>query len=86
MEKQPTKSRGMTGRESQAAFVAQCKAESCIGNDEELGSAPAPRPEPGWPSADQYYRDKAARGERGKFWPLHKLATVRTPRYQRLAA
>lgn len=86
MEKQPTKDRGMSGRESQALFLAQLKSESCLARDVALGSTPAPRPEPGWPSAEQYFRDKTARGEFGSYWPLHKLATIRTPRYPRLAS
>jgi len=78
MEKQPIKS-GMSSRESQAVFVAQLKSESYLSRHIALGSTPAPRPEPGWPSAEQYFRDKTARGEFGTFWPLHKLATTRTP-------
>jgi hypothetical protein len=72
-----------TARESQADFIATLRRTSCIDHAVPLGVWPsaASRPESG-PSAFTYYRDKHARGECGRFYPVHQLCAWNTKQYQ----
>jgi hypothetical protein len=65
-------------KESQADFIAQCRSEACLDPNIPLGKSPAPNPEFG-PTVSQYFSAKHARGECGKFFPLHEL--IRRPSY-----
>jgi hypothetical protein len=57
---------------TQRDMVERSRAECCLDRSIPLGFSPAGRPEIG-PSAPQYYRAKAARGESARFW-LHQTA------------
>jgi hypothetical protein len=62
---------------AQVDMMARSRAESCLDSGIALGCPPAARPEIGV-GVVEYFRAKGARGERGRFWPLHQ--TARMPR------
>jgi hypothetical protein len=65
----------ITKAPTQREMITQSRAESYLDRSAPLAFPPAVRPEIG-PSVGEYFRAKAARGERARFW-LHQ--TARTP-------
>jgi hypothetical protein len=57
---------------AQQDMIERSRRESVLNRSVPLGYPPPTTPERG-PSAPQYFRAKTARGERGRYWPLHQL-------------
>jgi hypothetical protein len=66
---------GRTSREAQAAFISQCRAETCIDPTIPLGFNVTPRPEFGPTPAEYFAWKHGPRGPGpGRFFPMHRVA------------
>lgn len=71
-------SRAKTDSDRQREFISRLRAESCVDHNVPLGMSHWSRPDSG-PSIHNYYVAKHERGERGTYWPLHRVSGRRRP-------